>query len=158
MQEYLTLFLAGNTLALFTGQGDDLNLRLYDVRRHNKWARASVELPSASSQLPDNVWPEVRTVAWSPDSILLAVGKNDDVAHVYDVRCLERGPVLSLEHKTQLSHYGITVLSWTTETGLRTPNLGLLTGGGDRASIISALSDHFFLLTMTFRLYSLVGY
>lgn len=140
---------------MFTAEEDTLHLRLYDVRRGYKWHRAAVNLPSSSSQLSDDVWSEVRTAAWSPDGILLAVGKNDDVAHVYDVRCLERGPVLSMTHKTPSSYYGITVLSWTTETVLRTPNLGLLTGGGDRAYI--ALVSRAFCADDSIRLYSLMG-
>ncbi|KAF8529467.1 hypothetical protein JB92DRAFT_666390 [Gautieria morchelliformis] len=127
------VLLTGSTLALFTVNEDLLSLRMYDVRRRNKRARAAIKLPAASSQLADGVWPEVRTAAWSPDGILLAVGKNDDVAHVYDVRCLGRGPVVSLRHHTRKSQYGITMLAWTAETNLRTPNLGLVTGGGDRA-------------------------
>jgi WD40 repeat protein len=121
---------------LFTADEGKLHLRLYDVRRRNKRARAAIGLPPESSQLPDDIFLEVRTVAWSPDGILLAVGRNDDVAHVYDVRCLERGPMLSMTHETESSQYGITALSWTTETGIRTPSLGLLTGGGDRASML----------------------
>ncbi|KAF8587352.1 hypothetical protein K439DRAFT_1338431, partial [Ramaria rubella] len=135
----------GSTLALFTAKEEALHLRLYDVRRNVVRSRATVQLPSASSQLPDNMWPEVRTAEWSPDGILLAVGKNDDVAHVYDVRCLERGPVLTMRHETNASHYGITVLSWVTETCFRTPGMGLITGGGDHCvalwDIKTACSD-----------------
>ena len=119
---------------MFTIDKDStLHLGLYDVRRGETRHTAAVSLPPPSPQLQDELWPEVTKAAWSPDGILLAVGNNDDVAHVYDVRCLKRGPVLSMRHETESSYYGITVLSWTTETALRTPNLGLLTGGGDRA-------------------------
>lgn len=129
---------------------------MYDVRRGDSRHTSAVNLPPSSFQLPDDAYPEVRTAKWSPDGIFLAVGKNDDVVDVYDVRGLGRGPVLSMRHKTHRSFYGITVLEWTTETGLRTPNLGLLTGGGDRAytSLVSRGSSVF---EIVFRLYSLMG-
>lgn len=125
----------GKTLALFTAWEHSLHLRLYDIGRQNGRHIAGTTLPPASRQLHHDMSPEVRTVAWSPDGILLAVGGNDDVAHLYDVRCLERGPVLSLRHEAWSSRYGITVLSWTAETCFRSPTFGLLTGGGDRASL-----------------------
>src|SRR5882724_2999286 len=81
----------GNTLALFTAGEYGLHLQLYDVGRQDRHHTAATALPLTSQQLYRDASPEVRTVAWSPDGVLLAVGGNDDVAHLYDVRCLERG-------------------------------------------------------------------
>ncbi|KIJ45505.1 hypothetical protein M422DRAFT_67008, partial [Sphaerobolus stellatus SS14] len=78
---------------------------------------------------PQQIPPEVCSAKWSPDELLLAVGLNDDTAYIYDVRQLTR-PVLSILNEVDRSKTS-TILEWSTRTSLRTPRLGLITGGTD---------------------------
>jgi WD40 repeat protein len=83
---------------------------------------------------------EINRPAFSPDGLLLALPRSDNVTHVYDSRFLsaERGPVLHLAHgphKTQASsqfHYGVVCASWVSND-FGCPRTGLVTGGNDGA-------------------------
>ncbi|KAF8527863.1 hypothetical protein BU17DRAFT_81108 [Hysterangium stoloniferum] len=125
----------GGKIALFTSHEDRLFFRTYDVRHKLEKHCAEVELPPGPRNPDPEFCREVSKSVWSPDGLLLAVGSNEDDVYIYDVRQLRQsvGPILSLNHKTHTrSHFGITVLEWTTENRFcKTQRLGLLTGGAD---------------------------
>ncbi|KAJ6619960.1 WD40-repeat-containing domain protein [Mycena sp. CBHHK59/15] len=119
----------GGIVALATNDGTDSFLRLYDVKRQNSAAIQTRRLETFAST--DR---EVNHMAFSSDSIYLAVGRDDNCAHVYDVRMLEKGVLLDFKHSEMLYRvpeqnlFGVVRVQW-----VETPNqrLGLVTGGND---------------------------
>jgi hypothetical protein len=79
-------------------------------------------------------------MAFSSDGIYLALGRDDNCAHVYDTRFLkERGVLFEFKH-SELNYkspehifYGVVGLQWV-ET--RAGRLGLITGGNDGMGLL----------------------
>ncbi|KAJ7030655.1 WD40-repeat-containing domain protein [Mycena alexandri] len=119
----------GNTAALVTNGGLDSFLRIYDVGKKDGSATQTCRLETFST--PDH---EVNCMAFSPDSIYVAIGRDDNRTHVYDSRMLGRGILFDFRHsELQLSSngqsfFGVVGVKWVES---RTRRLGLVTGGND---------------------------
>ncbi|KAF9006059.1 WD40-repeat-containing domain protein [Cyathus striatus] len=128
----LALSNSGSTLALTTRNDDNHGnwLRFYDARRHDSRALLTVDL----EKFPDDLEGEVNSLAFSPDDIYLALGRNDNKIHVYDSRMNDR-LLYKFEHvgasrvAPGCKSYGVTKVQWVhSYSGSR---LGLTTGGED---------------------------
>lgn len=150
----------GGTLAAFTALSPSrCRVHLLDARARSTKPLHSVNLePFRHTHVlgmmsqpgePCDCPAEVSAAAFSPDGVYLAVGRNDDTVHVYDVRMMRqdsglgkvtRSPVQMYEHTGgdvqprragrmgQCELSGITDLQWV-EGNRRRP--GLITGGDD---------------------------
>lgn len=130
----------GTTLVLFTsGQDGTHPVRLYDVRSKLKQAYETEELEKFHLRPPQQPGDlgEVNEASFSPDGCLLAVARNDNTLHVYDVRALSRGPLCRFEHHDSDAvgggGYGIVAAKWV-HGKQRT---GIVSGGNDGRSYIS---------------------
>ena len=88
----------------------------------------------------------VNSTEFSPDGILLALARNDDQTHIYDVR-YTKDVYLELRHRRRrYTHgYGITGCKWV--QGFTPGGLGLVTAGSDgtlRCWASSRISLHSF--------------
>lgn len=110
---------------------------MYDVSRHDArkptaLTEIALSVPGSSTQAVEHTF-----ASFSPDGILLALGRSDNVALIYDVRFLSKSssarPVTFRHHSRELTAgFGITGLRWVEGFGGR--SLGLLTAGSDGAS------------------------
>ncbi|KAH8115806.1 WD40-repeat-containing domain protein [Phellopilus nigrolimitatus] len=130
----------GETLALITSTSDSHTLSLFDVGRADG-RRAFAELalppqvhvPNLHAAQQDKL--EVSFAAFSPDSVLLALARTDDVTLVYDARFLGNGrpggarPWACLRHPPSAAGYGTTGLHWV--DGFARGSLGLVTAASD---------------------------
>ncbi|KAF8449008.1 WD40-repeat-containing domain protein [Boletus edulis BED1] len=128
----------GATLALFTWGKDSTHpIRLYDVRRKVKEAYETEELekfkvrPQISSNQGQGDTEEVNQASFSPDGRLLAVARNDNALHVYDVRALSRGPLCRFAHHDSDAvgggGFGIVAARWIQGRD----RIGIASGGND---------------------------
>jgi hypothetical protein len=137
----------GDIAALVTNNGVDSFLRIYDVKRKDGTAKREQRLEPFESQ--DH---EVNSIAFSPDSLYLALGRcvlvnfpslsyftpalfsDDNRTHVYDSRMLSRGVLYDFEHATMRfsskahNFFGVVGVKWVESDSRR---LGLVTGGND---------------------------
>lgn len=131
----------GTTLVLFTwGQNSTHPVRLYDVRRKLKDAYETEELekfrvqPLISSNRGQGNTEEVNQASFSPDGRLLAVARNDNALHIYDVRALSRGPLCRFEHHDSDAvgggGFGIVAANWIQGRD----RIGIVSGGNDGRS------------------------
>ena len=127
----------GDILALSTrGEGNAHILRLYDIGKRDKRATATVSLEKYATR-HDGFEGEVNCSTFSPDGLFLALARNDEQTHVYDVRYLTRGPVFVYEHKGECrtasltDRYGVVKAQWVQSA--RSQRIGLVTGGEDGA-------------------------
>ncbi|KAH9479447.1 hypothetical protein JR316_0008041 [Psilocybe cubensis] len=125
---------SGDMLAVSTrgGQNDHI-LRLYDVSRQRSNATATVKL-SSFPQRYEQFEGEVSCASFSPDGLYLAMGRNDNHVHLYDVRMLDRGPIFDYEHFGESlaspgNGYGILKIHWIHSE--QTRRMALLSGGED---------------------------
>lgn len=123
--------LVGGNLALATrGPNNMHHLSLYDINRKDRNTTKRILLPSFASTCEG----EVSSMAFSPDDNYLAIARNDNSAHVYDLRLLEKGPLYKFTHRGPRlvtpgnESYGIVKAQWVE---LRSIRLGLITGGHD---------------------------
>ncbi|KAF7356334.1 WD-REPEATS-REGION domain-containing protein [Mycena venus] len=125
----------GNTAALVTNDGVNSFLRIYDIRNKNSTATQTICLEPLASESR-----EVNSMAFSPDSMYLALGRDDNCAHVYDCRMLQRrgmlreqGFIYNFKHSdTHVGSenpnlFGVVGVSWRQNRN----KLGLVTGGND---------------------------
>lgn len=133
----------GTTLVLFTWGMDSRHpVRLYDVRRKMKEAYETEELekfkvrPLIGSSQTRGDLEEVTQASFSPDGLLLAVARNDNALHVYDVRALSRGPLCRFEHHDSDAvdggGWGIVTANWIQGRN----RIGIVSGGNDGESHI----------------------
>jgi len=114
-------------LALITRTSTSHLLQIYDVDRGN--GRYPISQTSLSHSQRADV--EVTHVEFSPDDIFLALGRNDHLIEIYDLRFMKT-PVQTykqdLENRCldKSREWGITGLHWTTDT-----SRGLLSAGSD---------------------------
>ncbi|KAJ7509812.1 WD40-repeat-containing domain protein [Mycena galericulata] len=121
---------AGDIVALVTNGGSESFLRIYDVRRQGGMAVRTRALEPFAKSSEDR---EVNNIAFSPDSLYLAIGRDDNCTHVYDSRMLGRGVLYNFCHKTssdskKSNSYGVVCVQWLES---RLGRLGLVTGGND---------------------------
>lgn len=82
---------------------------------------------------------EVTSAKFSPDGMLIALARNDNSTHIYDIRNLLCGPLYKLRHNghdknkwTGGENYGVTHIEWESEWYRGAEHgLGLVSGGGD---------------------------
>ncbi|KAF9218970.1 hypothetical protein BS17DRAFT_718917 [Gyrodon lividus] len=128
----------GATLVLFTTSEDNSHpIRLYDVRRKLKRAYETEALekfsirPSSGSSQELRESQEVNSASFSSDGRLLAVARNDNMLHIYDVRALSRGPLCRFEHHDSDAvgggGYGVVEAKWIEGRG----RVGIVSGGND---------------------------
>lgn len=134
-EQAVYFILAGDMLALSTRGGENRHiLRLYDVTRQRPKATAAVQL-SYFPKRHDNFEGEVCCASFSPDGLYLAMGRNDNHVHVYDVRMLHRGPIFDYEHFGESkvtspgNSYGVLKVHWM--HSVQTTRMALLSGGED---------------------------
>ncbi|KIJ20946.1 hypothetical protein PAXINDRAFT_66506 [Paxillus involutus ATCC 200175] len=125
----------GTTLVLITsGEGNSHPVRLYDVRRRQGRAYETEALEkffprqsSRSSQDPE----EVTKASFLSDGRLLALARNDNMVHIYDVRAWSRGPLCRFEHHDSDAvgggGYGVVEIKWIEGRG----RAGIVSGGND---------------------------
>ncbi|KAF8845050.1 WD40 repeat-like protein [Paxillus ammoniavirescens] len=122
----------GTTLVLITsGEGNSHPVRLYDVRRRQGRAYETEGLekffPRGSSQGPE----EVTRASFLSDGRLLALARNDNMVHIYDVRAWSRGPLCRFEHHDSDAvgggGYGVVEIKWIEARG----RVGIVSGGND---------------------------
>ncbi|KAF8202254.1 hypothetical protein BJ912DRAFT_920642 [Pholiota molesta] len=101
----------GSNLALSTrGAGSRPILRLYDIARRDGKATSTVDL--------EPFLFGTRVLMANPDGLFLALARNDNQTHVYDMRYIHRGPLYRYEHigECQASDkeclYGIVKAQW----------------------------------------------
>lgn len=128
-------FLAGDILALSTCGAENTHiLRLYDIRRQRKRATAAIQLEFFPKRHA-NYEGEVTCAAFSPDGIYLAMARDDNHVHVYDVRMLTRGLIFDYEHfgeskvASQDDMYGVVKVHWMHSA--QTRRMALVSGGED---------------------------
>ena len=140
-----TLSPNGETLALFTsGKDGEHPVRLYDVRRKLKDASQTAELekfrarPTVNPDQELDESGEVNQASFSPDGCLLAVARNDNALHVYDMRALSRGPLCRFEHHDSDAigggGFGIVAVNWIQGRD----RIGIVSGGNDGRSLIQS--------------------
>ncbi|KAG8220956.1 WD40-repeat-containing domain protein [Butyriboletus roseoflavus] len=133
----------GATLVLFTcGKDNTHPVRLYDVRRKLKEAYETEKLEKfhvrshtgSNQELGD--LEEVNQASFSPDGRLLAVARNDNALHVYDIRALSRGPLCRFQHHDSDTvgggEFGIVEAKWIQGRD----RIGIVSGGNDGGSPI----------------------
>ncbi|KAI0271437.1 WD40-repeat-containing domain protein [Gloeopeniophorella convolvens] len=133
----------GGRLALCTtGEGATHAMRIYDVRRKDgRRAIQEVQLdtfhppPLSDPSVPFH--DEVKSMAFSPDGVLLVVARSDDEVHVYDSRFMQRGrePISRFLHWDEDSctpggyRWGVVDAVWV--DGWCGRGLGIVSGGTD---------------------------
>ncbi|EAU90534.2 hypothetical protein CC1G_00918 [Coprinopsis cinerea okayama7 len=125
----------GDFLALCTKPGPSSGiLRLYDIRRKDGKAQTKIDLEPQAVEGGQEVG--INDISFSPDGIYLALGRYDNMVHVYDYRFLGRGPLYRHRHQDAVNNHqpsykpcGVTKLDWV--QSLRTSRLGLVSGGND---------------------------
>ncbi|TFK39877.1 WD40-repeat-containing domain protein [Crucibulum laeve] len=122
---------AGGLMALTTRGPESRHiLRLYDIRN----VEASYVKMEQLESFPADVEGEVNSAIFSPDDVYLALGRNDNRIHVYDLRMLSRGALYDFEHfgpprtPPGMCPYGVVKAEWVESNSRR---LGLITGGND---------------------------
>ena len=145
----LKLIPTGETLGLCTQAEANLHiLRLYDIRRRDSKAVASLDLLPFSSHENDRPEGEMNVATFSPDQLYLAIARNDNYIHVYDRRMLGKygsEPLFEYCHhgepKTVSQHesYGVVQAQWLQSSWTR--RTCLVTGGedGEHAATINRL-------------------
>ncbi|KAI5122139.1 hypothetical protein M0805_000786 [Coniferiporia weirii] len=133
----------GDTFALISGTSSESTLSLFDVARSNgRKPTTNLTLPPPvyvpNSDVPPEV-AEVSSAAFSPDGVLLALSRMDNVTLVYDVRFLSDGRPGGARHWACLRHphrestsgfgYGTTGLQWVESFAHAGP--GLVTAASD---------------------------
>ncbi|KAF9477384.1 WD40 repeat-like protein [Pholiota conissans] len=125
----------GSTFALSTrAPGNRHIIRLYDIARRNGKATLKVNLEKFPVRYP-GFEGEVTNSSFSPDGLLLALARNDNQTHVYDLRAVHRGPLYKFEHtgECQASDnrclYGVVKAQWL--HSVRSRRIALVTGGED---------------------------
>lgn len=94
-----------------------------------------MEIPLDTSRAMSQLPIEHNFATFSPDGILLALGRTDNIALVYDVRFFSKSsnmrPVARYRHTPREvgAGFGITGLKWV--EGFGRGSLGLLTAGPD---------------------------
>ncbi|KAJ3512716.1 hypothetical protein NLJ89_g3357 [Agrocybe chaxingu] len=127
----------GSKLALITQASSNRHLlRLYDIQRQSPKATASIVLNRFETRDPSEGFEaEVNDAVWSPDDVYLALPRNDNHTHVYDVRMLDRGPLFDYEHLGECrtvsaqERFGIIKAQWIQSAITR--RTALVTGGED---------------------------
>ncbi|KAG6821210.1 hypothetical protein H0H93_004031 [Arthromyces matolae] len=134
MVSYPFLTILGCMLALMTrGEERKHSLHLFDIRRSEPQAMRSLDLLA----FPPDIEGEVNSAAFSPDNVYLAIGRNDNRIHVYDVRYLDRLLFDYEHHGTPRTNpgddsYGVTKVQWVNEDFSHSIlPFGLVTGGHD---------------------------
>ena len=138
-----TLSPDGTTLVLFTSRKDNTHpVRLYDVRSKLNEAYETEELEKFQVRSPVGLnqelggLGEVNQASFSPDGCLLAVARNDNALHIYDVRALSRGPLCRFQHHDSDSvgggGFGIVAANWIQGRD----RIGIVSGGNDGRSPI----------------------
>ncbi|PBK97668.1 WD40 repeat-like protein [Armillaria gallica] len=129
----MTINSEGSWLALFTAGEPQRHLRLYDVRNRHNRASKHIFLDQPETGRPDL---EVNCASFSPDDRFLAVSRNDDKVHLYDLRMLEKGVMEEFKHQKDKSKvmpgkdsFGIVYSEWVTLKS--NGRMGLITGGED---------------------------
>ena len=80
---------------------------------------------------------EIMSSSFSPDGMFLALARNDNEVHIYDIRKIPEAYLeLKHERKRHTGPYGITGCSWV--NGLIPGSLGLVTAGSDGTSLTKA--------------------
>lgn len=153
----------GNTVALCTNGQDGHQISLYDIWSPSNKRRRPSEIklvkPRRQTQLEEFVFPdealtpytddkrpplpEVTSMSFSPDGILLMVARNDNEVHVYDSRFLGDGenakPLMYVhdgDDKTMgIARYGVHGAQWV--DGWGGLGLGIVSGGQDGKFIFS---------------------
>ncbi|KAJ7698956.1 WD40-repeat-containing domain protein [Mycena rosella] len=133
----------GTTVALVTNDSSDSFLRIYDVARKQEKSvqKQSTRTPPPGRTVQNRCLDpftsegrEVNSMAFSPDSVYLAIGRDDNCTHVYDTRMLESGILFDFQHsRTQFTSpdqylFGVIGVEWLES---RSNRLGLVTGGND---------------------------
>ena len=127
--------LAGQQLAIASSSNQDdylqFNLRLYDVRIGSQHRTHEHRLlPFAPTPNNQPVLDTIISSSFSPDGLFLALGREDNMTHVYDARYFD-DPLYVLRHETGHGRkYGITHHDWYTPAGQFQVPL-LLTAGDD---------------------------
>ncbi|KAK0201748.1 WD40-repeat-containing domain protein [Desarmillaria ectypa] len=122
----------GSWLALFTAGEPDRHLRLYDIRNRHNRASKHIFLDKPEAGRRDL---EVNCASFSPDDRFLAVSRNDNKTHIYDLRMLEKGVVEEFEHRGECKvtpgndSFGVVYSEWVTLKS--NGRMGLITGGED---------------------------
>lgn len=154
----------GTTLALFTcGKDNTHPVRLYDVCRKLKEAYQTEELekfqvrPHAGSNQELGDSEEVNQASFSPDGRLLAVARNDNALHVYDMRALSRGPLCRFEHHDSDAVggrvFGIVDAKWIQGRD----RIGIVSGGNDGGSLVQWIWSNQSATDCLIRLRTVVG-
>ncbi|KAK0464558.1 uncharacterized protein EV420DRAFT_1516966 [Desarmillaria tabescens] len=107
----------GSWLALFTAGEPDRHLRLYDIRNRHNRASKHIILDQPNAGRADL---EVNCASFSPDGRFLAVSRNDNKTHIYDLRMLDKGAMIS---------FGVVYSEWVTQNS--NGRMALITGGED---------------------------
>nr|GAT60949.1 predicted protein [Mycena chlorophos] len=133
----MCLGVGGSCAALVTKRGSHQStVRLFDVR--NKQPQATNQLPLPRSFLPvqdHRHADQVNSMAFSPDELYLALGRNDNSTLVYDIRFFDK-VLATYRHEPQRADatllnkdfYGIVDVQWVQP---RCGASGLVTGGED---------------------------
>lgn len=124
---------------------NDSILRLFDVGHKDKHPISSIKVnlyPSAENRGFEKYEGEVTSTAFSPDGVFLALGRNDNTIHVYDIRYLHKGPLYELKHRGECrsageEKYGIAKVEWLHNQ--QTRRIALATAGEDGASSVMLL-------------------
>ncbi|KAF8967632.1 WD40-repeat-containing domain protein [Flammula alnicola] len=133
----LCLNSTGTSLALATRASGTRNiLRMYDVARRDGKATTTIDLEPFPLRYKD-FEGEVASAMFSPDGIFLALARNDNQTHVYDVRYLHSGrpPIYMYEHSGECKAalrtcvYGVVKAQWLQSRHSR--RIALVTGGED---------------------------
>ncbi|KAK0439788.1 WD40-repeat-containing domain protein [Armillaria borealis] len=129
----MTINSEGSWLALFTAGEPERHLRLYDIRNRQNRASKHIFLDQPEASRPDL---EVNCASFSPDDRFLAVSRNDDKVHLYDLRMLEKGVMEEFKHQKDKrkvmpgkDSFGIVYSEWVTLKS--NGRMGLITGGED---------------------------
>lgn len=115
-----------------------LTLSVLDTRADYK-SRQEITLPRFVFKTGRNAKesiarPYVQQVLFSPDSLYIAVARNDNVTLVYDARFLNKGPLYDLPHLSpdegseEDNYYGIPKIEWLED---HTRGLSLVSCGAD---------------------------
>ncbi|KIP12594.1 hypothetical protein PHLGIDRAFT_113670 [Phlebiopsis gigantea 11061_1 CR5-6] len=135
----LDLDVTGTQLAHVTcASSGVLTLSVLDTRADYK-SRQEITLPRFVFKTGRNAKesiarPYVQQVLFSPDSLYIAVARNDNVTLVYDARFLNKGPLYDLPHLSpdegseEDNYYGIPKIEWLED---HTRGLSLVSCGAD---------------------------
>lgn len=127
---------SADTLAIVTNTSAEFYLQFYDVARHD--GRRATARAMLTRRAPGEPAIEHTFASFSPDGILLALSRTDNIISLYDVRFMlsksqQARPIAQYEHpsKEYSAGYGISGLNWV--EGFGRGSLGLLTAGSDGA-------------------------